>query len=99
MARLPYLFAELLDRGWSRDDLAKLAGGNVLRAMRANEAKARELQAARPASDALIEELDAALQAAQPAADAPMSAAASGAAAADAGGGGGASWCRDPRPA
>src|SRR5688572_1893756 len=66
VARLPYLFAELLDRGWTRDDMAKLAGGNMLRAMRANEAKARELQAARPASDALIEELDAALQATQP---------------------------------
>ncbi len=59
VSRLPYLLAELLDRGWSRDDLAKLCGGNVLRTMRANEAKARELQAARPASDALIEELDA----------------------------------------
>jgi membrane dipeptidase len=59
VSRLPYLLAELLDRGWSRDDLAKLCGGNVLRVMRGNEAKARELQAARPASDALIEELDA----------------------------------------
>jgi membrane dipeptidase len=60
VSRLPYLLAELLDRGWSRDDLAKLVGGNVLRVMRANEEKARELRAARPASDALIEELDAA---------------------------------------
>jgi membrane dipeptidase len=58
VSRIPYLLAELLDRGWSRDDLAKLCGANVLRVMRANEAKALELQAARPASDALIEELD-----------------------------------------
>src|SRR6185503_6131029 len=54
----PRVEAELLDRGWSRDDLSKLVGGNVLRVMRANEAKAHELQAQRPASDALIEELD-----------------------------------------
>jgi membrane dipeptidase len=60
VSRMPYLLAELLERGWTRDDLAKLCGGNVLRVMRANEAKARELQASRPASDALIEELDAA---------------------------------------
>jgi membrane dipeptidase len=59
VSRMPWLLAELLDRGWTRDDLAKLCGGNVLRVMRANEAKARELQASRPASDALIEELDA----------------------------------------
>jgi membrane dipeptidase len=60
VSRMPYLLAELLDRGWSRDDLAKLVGGNVLRVMRSNEVKARELQAQRPASDALIEELDVA---------------------------------------
>jgi membrane dipeptidase len=58
VSRLPYLLAELLERGWTRDDLAKLCGGNVLRVMRANEAKARELQVSRPASDALIEQLD-----------------------------------------
>jgi membrane dipeptidase len=33
----PALFAELLDRGWSEEDCAKLAGGNVLRVMRAAE--------------------------------------------------------------
>jgi membrane dipeptidase len=36
----PNLFAELLDRGWGEDDLAALAGGNVLRVMRAAEAAA-----------------------------------------------------------
>jgi membrane dipeptidase len=34
----PALFAALLDRGWSEADLAKLAGGNLLRVMRAAEA-------------------------------------------------------------
>ncbi len=36
----PRLFAELIRRGWSDADLAKLAGGNLLRAMRAMEAVA-----------------------------------------------------------
>ena len=34
----PALFAELLDRGWSEDDCARLAGGNVLRVLRDAEA-------------------------------------------------------------
>ena len=33
----PLLFAELIRRGWSDGDLAKLAGGNLLRAMRRAE--------------------------------------------------------------
>jgi membrane dipeptidase len=37
----PALFAELLDRGWSEDDCARLAGGNVLRVMRDAESFAR----------------------------------------------------------
>jgi membrane dipeptidase len=37
----PALFAELLDRGWTEDHCARLAGGNVLRAMRAAERFAR----------------------------------------------------------
>jgi membrane dipeptidase len=36
----PNLFAELVERGWGDDDLAALAGGNVLRVMRAAEAAA-----------------------------------------------------------
>ncbi|GAB3403709.1 dipeptidase [Flindersiella endophytica] len=36
----PLLFAALLERGWSEDDLAKLANGNILRALRAAEAVA-----------------------------------------------------------
>jgi membrane dipeptidase len=37
----PSLFAELIRRGWSDRDLALLAGGNLLRALRAAEAVAR----------------------------------------------------------
>ena len=36
----PALFAELLNRGWSEADCARLAGGNVLRVMRDTEAAA-----------------------------------------------------------
>jgi len=36
----PRLFAELMSRGWTDDDLARLAGGNILRVMRAAEAVA-----------------------------------------------------------
>jgi membrane dipeptidase len=32
------LFSELIRRGWSDKDLAKLAGGNILRALRRAEA-------------------------------------------------------------
>jgi membrane dipeptidase len=37
----PALFAELLARGWSEDECARLAGGNVLRVMRDAEAFSR----------------------------------------------------------
>ncbi len=40
VAGYPLLFAELIRRGWSDSNLAKLAGGNVLRAMRRAEAVA-----------------------------------------------------------
>ena len=42
----PNLFAELIRRGWSDEDLIKVAGGNVLRALEQAEAVARELQVA-----------------------------------------------------
>jgi membrane dipeptidase len=50
----PRLFAELVRRGWSDEDLARLANGNVLRVMRQAEAVARRLQQSRPASTATI---------------------------------------------
>jgi len=54
----PALFAELIRRGWSDDELRKLAGENMLRVMREAEAVARRLQRQRPPSLATIEELD-----------------------------------------
>ncbi len=41
----PNLFAELLSRGWSDEDLGKLASGNILRTFREAEAVSRRLQA------------------------------------------------------
>jgi membrane dipeptidase len=55
----PRLFVALADRGWSFEDLAKLAGGNILRVMRDAEAGARDLQATRGPSLATYEQLDA----------------------------------------
>jgi membrane dipeptidase len=38
VASYPALFAALLDRGWSEPDCAQLAGGNILRVLRAADA-------------------------------------------------------------
>ncbi|HSG09017.1 MAG TPA: dipeptidase [Longimicrobiales bacterium] len=54
----PALFAELSRRGWSEDDMAKLAGENILRVMREAEEVAGRLQRERSPSTATIEELD-----------------------------------------
>ncbi len=51
----PALLGELLRRGWSMEDLGKLAGNNVLRVMRAAEATAGRLRASRLASDMILE--------------------------------------------
>ncbi len=45
----PLLFAELIRRGWSDQNLAKLAGGNVLRVMRQAEAVADTMRSEPPA--------------------------------------------------
>jgi membrane dipeptidase len=58
VSTFPVLFAELSRRGWSEEDLAKLAGENVLRAMREAEEVARRLQRERDPSTATIEALD-----------------------------------------
>jgi membrane dipeptidase len=58
VSRYPRLFAELIRRGWSDADLKKVAGANILRALRGAEATARRLQAARPPSVATIEQMD-----------------------------------------
>ena len=54
----PALLAELLRRGWTDEEVKKLAGHNVLRVFREAEKVAQRLRKERPASDALIEELD-----------------------------------------
>ncbi|MFF7748924.1 dipeptidase [Streptomyces sp. NPDC007971] len=54
----PNLIAELLDRGWSKTDLAKLTWQNSVRVLGAAEDVARDLQAMRPPSNATIESLD-----------------------------------------
>ena len=56
--KYPALLAELARRGWTDEDLAKVAGGNLLRALREAEDTARRLQAAQLASEATIAELD-----------------------------------------
>jgi membrane dipeptidase len=53
------LFEELARRGWSDADLAKVAGGNMLRVMREAEAVAKRLQNTEHASFATIAVLDA----------------------------------------
>ncbi|MGW3244212.1 dipeptidase [Streptomyces sp. NPDC001070] len=54
----PRLFAELLRRGWSDDDLAKLAWRNAVRVLRDAESVAAGLKGKRGPSNASIEELD-----------------------------------------
>ncbi|GAV41639.1 dipeptidase [Streptomyces acidiscabies] len=55
----PNLLTELLDRGWSRADLAKLTWQNAVRVLGAAEDVARGTQGVRGPSSARIEELDA----------------------------------------
>lgn len=54
----PNLIAELLDRGWSASDLAKLTWQNSLRVLGAAEDVARDLQGRRGPSNATLEQLD-----------------------------------------
>jgi membrane dipeptidase len=58
VSKFPNLTAELLRRGYSDNDIKKILGLNVLRALRGAEAVAKRLQKQRPASSALIEQLD-----------------------------------------
>lgn len=54
----PALFAELARRGWSDEDLRKLAGENVLRALATAEQVAARLQRERQPSTATLESMD-----------------------------------------
>lgn len=56
--KFPDLLAELARRGWSDADLAKVAGGNVLRVLREAEVVAKRLQATTPPSYVKIADLD-----------------------------------------
>jgi membrane dipeptidase len=58
VSKYPALFAELSRRGWSEGDLRKLAGENVLRAMRRAEVVAGQLRRTRGPSSKTIQELD-----------------------------------------
>lgn len=54
----PDLFAELLKRGYSEDDLRKIAGENMLRVLRGIEATAERLQQEREPSEVLITDFE-----------------------------------------
>ena len=56
--KYPALLAELARRGWSDEDLAKVAGANVLRVMAEAEAVSARLRAQRGASEAVRLDLD-----------------------------------------
>jgi membrane dipeptidase len=58
VSTFPTLFAELSRRGWSEEDLAKLAGGNVMRVWHDAESAASRIQRTRGPSTATIEEFD-----------------------------------------
>ena len=57
VSKFPDLFAELITRGWTDRDLAKLAGGNILRVLRQVEVNAARIQAQRPPSTATFERM------------------------------------------
>ena len=56
--RFPAVLVELARRGWSDDDLAKVAGGNILRVMREAEGAAHRLQQTQAPSSATLAGLD-----------------------------------------
>ena len=58
VSTFPALFMELAGRGWTDQELSKLAGENFLRVMRETEAVAMRLQRERPPSTKTYEELD-----------------------------------------
>ena len=60
VSRFPNLFAVLIERGWSDEDLRKLAGKNTLRVMREVESVARQLERETLPSTVLIDDIDAA---------------------------------------
>lgn len=55
-SRFPFLFAELIRRGWGDDALADFASGNVLRALRQTEQTARRLARVTPPAVARLDD-------------------------------------------
>ena len=58
VSKYPNLFAELAHRGWSDEDMKKLAGENVLRVLESAERVAARLQKARQPSTKTITQMD-----------------------------------------
>jgi membrane dipeptidase len=58
VSKFPAIFAELASRGWTDEDLAKLASGNVLRVLAEAEKVSARLKKTTKPSNATIEELD-----------------------------------------
>jgi membrane dipeptidase len=58
VSTFPNLFAELVRRGWSDEDMRKLAGRNMIRVLKQAEAAAARLLAARQPSTATFQQLD-----------------------------------------
>lgn len=58
VSKYPALFAELVHRGWSDEDLRKLAGENILRVLEQAEQVAARLQKTRGPSTKTIAQLD-----------------------------------------
>ena len=59
VSKFPFLFAELSRRGWSEADLRKLAGDNVLHALKQAEVVSARLKKERPPSTKTIQQMDA----------------------------------------
>jgi len=51
----PKLLAELMRRGWSDADIAKLAGGNILRVMEAAEKVAASMRSEAAATETIAQ--------------------------------------------
>ena len=58
VSKFPFLFAELSRRGWSEADLKKLAGDNVLRALKQAEVVSARIKKERPPSTKTIQQMD-----------------------------------------
>ena len=58
VSKYPDLLAELARRGWTDDELRKVASGNILRVLAENEKVAARLQKVRPPSTKTIDQLD-----------------------------------------